>query len=92
MNLTDKVIAADGVVVTALQGELVLLHLETSNYYGLDEIGAKAWDVLVTQGGTIADACVAIAQEFDAELPQIEADLLALLASLESAKLVRVVP
>jgi len=84
--------AADGVVVTALQGELVLLHLETSQYYGLDEVGARAWEVLVTQGASIADACVAIAEEFDAELPRIETDVLALLASLENAKLVRVVP
>lgn len=84
--------AADGVVVTALQGELVLLHLETSQYYGLDEVGAKAWELLVTQGGSIADACAAIAGEFDAELPRIETDVLALLASLENAKLVRVVP
>ena len=91
MNLTDKVIAEEGVVVTPLQGELVLLHLETSNYYGLDAVGAKAWEVLVTQGGTIADACTAIALEFDAEPPRIEADLFALLAALESAKLVRVV-
>ena len=92
MTPTDKVTAADGVVVTALQGELVLLRLETSDYFGLDEVGAKAWDVLVNQGRTIAEACAAIAQEFDAELPRIEADLFALLASLESARLVRLVP
>jgi hypothetical protein len=92
VNLTDKVVPEEGVVVTPLQGELVLLHLETSNYYGLDAVGARAWEVLVTQGGSIADACAAIALEFDAEPPRIEADLLALVAALQGAKLVRVVP
>lgn len=67
---------------------MVLLQLETGYYYGLDEIGARTWTLLVTEGLTIADAAAKITAEYDAGLAQAQGDLLALVTSLESAKLI----
>jgi hypothetical protein len=88
MNLTDRIAAAPNVTATPLPGELVLLQLETGHYYGLDEIGARSWSLLVTEGLSIGDAAARMTAEFEAELAEVQGDLLALVASLEQARLV----
>jgi hypothetical protein len=92
MKLTDRIAAAPHVTATPLPGELVLLQLETGHYYGLDEIGARAWTFLVTDGLSVGDAAIRITSEFDTDLPQAQDDLLNLVASLEAAKLVQPAP
>lgn len=89
MNLTDRIVAAPNVTATPLSGELVLLQLDTGFYYGLDEIGARSWTLLVTEGLSIGDAAVKMYAEYEAELPQVQGDLLALIDSLEKARLIR---
>jgi hypothetical protein len=92
MNATDRIAAAPNVTATPLPGELVLLQLDTGHYYGLDEIGARSWEFLVTQGLSVGDAAVKIAAEYEAEVAQVQGDLLALIASLEKARLVELAP
>ena len=89
MQLTDRIAAAPNVAATPLPGELVLLQLETGHYYGLDEIGARSWALLVTEGLSICDAAVKITAEYEVELEQAQCDLLALATSLETARLVQ---
>ena len=89
MKPTDRVAAASKVVATPLPGELVLLHLDAGTYYGLDEIGARCWTLLVTDGLTIAGAAARISAEYEVEPAQAEADLLALADSLERSQLIR---
>lgn len=88
MNPTDRIAAAPKVVATPLPGELVLLQLDAGYYYGLDEIGARSWTLLVTEGLSIAEAAAKISEEYEATQAQAEADLLALAASLEQSQLV----
>lgn len=92
MKLTDRIAAAAHVTATPLPGELVLLQLETGHYYGLDEIGARAWTLLVTEGFSVGDAAIKITSEFETELAQAQDDLLKLVTSLEAAKLVQLAP
>lgn len=89
MKLSDRIAVAPNVAATPLPGELVLLQLDTGHYYGLDEIGAKAWACLVSEGLSIGDAAVKITAEYEAGLVQVQGDLLALVDSLERARLVR---
>jgi hypothetical protein len=92
MKLTDRIAAAPHVTATPLPGELVLLQLETGHYYGLDEIGARAWTLLVTEGLSVGDAAIRMTSEFDTELAPAQDDLLKLVSSLEAAKLVQLAP
>ena len=92
MKLTDRIAPAPHVTATPLPGELVLLQLETSHYYGLDEIGVRAWTFPVTEGLSVGDAAIRITSEFETELAQAQDDLLELVAALEAAKLVELAP
>jgi hypothetical protein len=88
MNPADRIAPASNVVATPLPGELVLLQLNTGFYFGLDEIGARCWTLLVTDGLCIADAAAKISAEYDVAPAQAQEDLLALVASLRKAQLV----
>ena len=89
MQLTDRIAVAPNVAATPLPGELVLLQLETGHYYGLDEIGARSWALLVTEGLSIGEAAVKVTAEYEVGLEQAQNDLLALATSLETARLVQ---
>lgn len=92
MKLNNRIAAAPHVTATPLPGELVLLQLETGYYYGLGEIGARAWTFLVTEGLSVGDAAMKITLEFETELAQAQDDLLKLVISLQAAKLVQLAP
>ena len=43
MNLDQKVIFAETVFAQEVDGEMVLLDMESENYFGLDEVGTSIW-------------------------------------------------
>lgn len=86
LTLQNRVAVADDVVFRALGEESVILSLDTGVYYGLDPIGTRMWMLLSDRDlGAVADA---IHEEFDADLPQIQSDVLALVEQLLAKKLV----
>jgi len=89
ITTSSIVVAAPDQVSSDLAGEAVILNLATGMYYGLDEVGARVWSLLQQPCavGALRDAILA---EYDVEPERCEQDLLALLADLESAKLVEV--
>lgn len=77
-----------GVAFRRIDGEFVLLHLETGHYYGLDGAGASIWEGL-GEPRTGAELAAKLGEEFDAGPERIEADVAAFLALMESRGLVR---
>lgn len=79
----------DGVLMRELQGESVLLNLDSGHYFGLDEVGTRVW-ALAVAGPTLGDALRALEDEYDVPPEQLEADVQALLRQLVEHKLVEV--
>jgi hypothetical protein len=71
----------DGVLVRSLGGELVILDLNTSCCFGLDEVGAKMFEAVVEMP-SIDAAVEALSGEFDAAPGQIRRDLDELVSKL----------
>lgn len=46
LSLTSSVRIPDGVLSRDLQGEAVILNLNTGVYFGLDEVGTRIWHLL----------------------------------------------
>ncbi len=72
-----------------LAGEVVILSTKSGVYYGLDEVGARIWNLL-KEPKTIQDLLVTILQEFDVAADQCESDLFELLDDLRSKGLVEI--
>lgn len=85
----STVSAVEGLATCELDGESVVLSLTSGTYFGLNEVGARVWQLLA-QPRTIDAICGVIAAEYEVELAQCLADVLALIEQLSSAGLVAV--
>ena len=81
LTLDSTVAVSDDAVFRELDGESVVLNLETGMYYGLDEVGTRAWRA-VEPKGTLRQALDGILTSFDAEPGEAERDLLELASGL----------
>ena len=75
------------VVTSELEGEMVLLNLATEEYYSLNEVGTRLWDL--TDGKrTVAEMIDTILREYEAERAGVTEDVLALFQELTDEGLV----
>ena len=71
----------DHVVMRELEGEAILLNLETETYFGLDEVGTRIWTELVASPD-VERACEVLQEEFDVEPSVLRGDVERLAAEL----------
>jgi hypothetical protein len=71
----------DHVMQRAVGGEAVILNLENEQYYGLDEVGARAFE-LAQAGSTFGQIVTALLDEYEVDEPTLTSDLSALMADL----------
>jgi hypothetical protein len=72
-----------------LEGEAVVLNLESGTYYGLNEVGARIWQ-LVQEPRSIASICLVLVDEFDVSQEECERDVLAILNEMQAQALIEV--
>jgi hypothetical protein len=67
----------------------VLLDPDSGEYFSLDEVGARIWELC--DGRRTADAiAAALGEEYEADVSAIRADVVRLLTELHGAKLIDV--
>lgn len=89
ITLADRVAAREGVLFQQLQDEAVLLSLDSGQYFGLDPVGTRIWNLLA-EGKPLADVAATIVAEYEVDRERCEADLVKLLGDLEAQGLVSV--
>lgn len=77
------------VLAQELDGECVLLNLETEDYHSLDPVGARAWQLLAESGDT-ERAIEQLTAEYDADSATVRQDLQTLVADLVTRGLLAV--
>ena len=88
---SDRVEVPAGVLVRHLDGETVLLNLETEKYFGLDSTGTRMWE-LVTRLPSIESAYAELREEFEVEPEELRKHLAELLGQLVENGLLKVLP
>jgi hypothetical protein len=71
-----------------LDGEAVLLNLQTGKYFGLDAIGTRIWN-LIGELGTLPAVYRKMLEEYDVDAERLKADLLALIDQLAARGLIQ---
>lgn len=71
-----------------LRGGAVALNLQTGQYYSLNEVGTRMWELLQEEGSEDA-AVSAIVEEYDVDPEQAAQDLNRLLQELQESGLIR---
>jgi hypothetical protein len=74
VTFSDRIVIPAHVLIRHLDGESVLLNLETEKYFGLDATGTRMWEV-ATQSPTLEEAFQALVQEFEVEADVLRANL-----------------
>ena len=67
--------------------ELVILHLESGTYFGLDPVGARIWE-LIGEDKTLAEIYEVLLKEYDVPREDIERDTINLLEDLLAQDLI----
>ena len=70
-----------------VNGETVILDLNSESYFGLDEVGTRIWQLL-QEHGNVQKVFDNMLEEFDVDADQLEKDLNELVDKLEEAGLI----
>ena len=81
----------DDVLVSQLDGESVLLKLQSECYFGLDEIGTRMWQLLVS-ADSVQSAYDTLLSEYEVEPDALREHLGDLVADLLRQGLVEIAP
>ena len=89
-SFAQRVSIPDSVMFRELEGESVILDLDSDSYFGLDQIGTKMWEA-VTEADSIQAAYDVLLEEYEVEADTLRADLSELLDTLLARGLIEVV-
>ena len=78
------------VVFRDLEGESVLLDLESGRYYGLDEVGTLIWKML-REGASVAEIETGILEQYDTDRATVSRDVRRILDELAERSLIEFV-
>jgi len=81
----------DHVLTRQAAGETVLLNLDNEEYYGLDGVGSRLWE-LIEAGTTYGQAITTVLDEYEVTREELEADLMRVVNDLHANGLVLVDP
>jgi Coenzyme PQQ synthesis protein D (PqqD) len=88
--LCDSIVkAAKEQVACDLAGEMIILCLQSGQYFGLNEVGARIWN-LIQEPKTVGAVLDSVLEEYDVDLDQLERDLFALLDQMVINDLIEV--
>ncbi len=90
-DFSRSYLPGDQVLHQELEGEAVLLNLENESYYGLDEVGTRAWMLLI-EYGNLQKVFDVMVDEYDIDSETLKNDLSVLVASLLENGLLRSSP
>jgi hypothetical protein len=91
VEFANRAVVPAHVLIRHLEGESVLLNLESERYFGLDATGSRMWE-LVTASPSIDAAFQKLEQEFDVQPELLREHLSKLLSELVDNGLLAVVP
>ena len=89
MNLNQKVTFAETVFAQEVDGEMVLLDMESENYFGLDEVGTAIWQAM-QEKETLKEVLDALLEQYEVETEMLENDLSDFVGKLVESGLVKV--
>jgi hypothetical protein len=89
MNLNQTITLSPEVISQEVSGETVLLDLESENYFGLDEVGTRIWQ-LIKENNDLQAIYTTLLDEYEVDEQRLQTDLEALLGEISGLGLITV--
>lgn len=86
----DTVVARKAGQITAdMDGEIVMMSLDTSRYYNLGKTGSVIWSQIESPS-PVGEIVLNLLKEYDVPRQQCEAEVIAFLEELQNEKLIEI--
>lgn len=89
MSLPQNVKISDKVLFQEIDGESVLLNLNNEQYFGLNEVGTRIWQ-LFSENSKTANALTILQNEFNVDNDTLQKDLAVLINELNLKGLIEI--
>jgi hypothetical protein len=89
LTLETRVGRNPSLVATEMDGDLVMLHVERGQYFGVGRVGRRVWEALESSPCAIAQLCAQVQAEFEVDETQCRADMLEFVGELLDKDLLR---
>ena len=89
ISFSDRVKIPDGVLISKLQDESVILNLDSERYFGLDDVGTRFLSVLTTSE-SIEAAYQTLVNEYKVDGQMLRQDLIELIENLSAQGLITI--
>ena len=87
---TETIISQiEEIVASDIDGETVMMSIENGEYYGLDDIGSRIWE-LIEKPVKVSDLIDTLLERFDVDRETCERDVLKFLNELNEYKILNV--
>jgi hypothetical protein len=80
-SLNRRATVPEAVITRELDGETILLNLDTGIYFGLDKVGTDVWRAILA-AGTLEEALGRVQSEYDVEPGVLRTDFVRLVDEL----------
>jgi len=90
-TLSQSVTIGEDVVFRELDGEAVILNMDSGIYFGLDAVGTRIWR-LIEEHASLQKILEVMREEFDTTPGVLQRDLLAFVGQMLDKGLVRIAP
>lgn len=87
MNLNQTITLSPDVISQEVSGETVLLDLESENYFGLDAVGTRIWQ-LIKENDDLQAIYDTLLEEYEVEEQRLQTDLETILGEITQLGLV----
>ena len=88
MNLNQSISLSPDVISQEASGETVLLDLQTENYFGLDEVGTRIWQ-LIKETDDLKAIFNTLLDEYEVSEDRLQNDMGVLLGEISELGLIR---
>lgn len=90
INMNTVVAQTENLLTSELDGETVLMSLESAAYFGLDSTARHIWN-LIAEPTRVADLCQRLVSDYEVERPECEEHVIAFLTEMNAQGLIRIV-
>lgn len=75
LNLDSRIVRNPDLIATEMDGETVMMSIERGEYFGLNRVGSRIWELLATPM-TIQQLCEQLQQEFEIDAGRCRTEVL----------------
>ena len=90
IDLATVVVQSGEILVSDIDGEVVMLNVQQGTYSGLDAVASEIWELLATPR-RVSEICVILGKRYNVEPKQCAEDVLTYLNDLASDDTIKVV-